>query len=315
MSHNMLDLSQDYSAELFLPIQNLTTLDISYNMKQSYEAKGFNYPDHAISVMWGLSILVIDMMPLPQFESGFSRLNNLKELHFQSCYLKRLENKTFQRFSSSLEVLTLRNCLLYFVNTEVDALLPNLRVIDFSGTFLHLKPALQLLNPYRYANITTKMFGRVSYPMRNSSYLPFSLTITSDIIKHLKTICVGNLDLSENGIVDYEPGSVFSFDHPECLRHLSFKGNRFVLYNMEKRDEINMFFKKAIQLKYIDYSFNAVSYNMKKSVTPNMSLLSAYASYVFLPTSLEKLDISYTVLNTVPAVWLIVPENNNLTFL
>ncbi|CAG2243111.1 unnamed protein product [Mytilus edulis] len=54
---------------------------------------------------------------------------------------------------------------------------------------------------------------------------------------------------------------------------------------------------------------------MKKSVTPNMSLLSADASYVFLPTSLEKLDISYTVLNTVPAVWLIVPENNNLIFL
>ncbi|CAG2243117.1 unnamed protein product [Mytilus edulis] len=54
---------------------------------------------------------------------------------------------------------------------------------------------------------------------------------------------------------------------------------------------------------------------MKKSVTSNMSLLSADASYVFLPTALEKLDISYTVINTVPAVWLIVPENKNLTFL
>ncbi|VDI13865.1 Hypothetical predicted protein, partial [Mytilus galloprovincialis] len=317
MSHNMLDLSQDYSAELFLPFQNLTTLDISNNMNQSDDATGFNYPDHAISIMGELSFLAIDIMPLPQFGTGFSRLNNLKELHFQSCYLKRLENKTFQRFSSSLEVLTLRNCLLYFVTSGVDALLPfpNLRVIDFSGTFMHLKAALQLLKPYRYANMTSIKFGRVSYPMRDSSYLPFSLIITSDITKHLKTICVENLDLSENGIVDYEPGSLFSFDHPECLRHLSFKGNRFVLYNLEKRDEINLFFKKAIRLKYLDYSFNAVNYNMKKSVTPNMSLLSADASYVFLPTSLEKLDISYTVLNTVPAVLLIVPKRNNLTFL
>ncbi|CAC5366345.1 unnamed protein product [Mytilus coruscus] len=46
-----------------------------------------------------------------------------------------------------------------------------------------------------------------------------------------------------------------------------------------------------------------------------MTLFSSEASYVFLPTSLEKLDISYTVLNTVPAVWLIVSEKNNLTFL
>ncbi|CAG2188988.1 unnamed protein product [Mytilus edulis] len=120
--------------------------------------------------------------------------------------------------------------------------------------------------------------------MRDSSELPFSLTNTFDIIKHLKTICLENLDLSDNGIVDYEPGSLFSFDRPECLRHPHSK-------------------ETAIQLKYLDYSFNAVNYNMKKSVTSNMSLLSADASYVFLPTSLEKLDISYTVLNTVPAVW------------
>ncbi|CAC5394569.1 unnamed protein product [Mytilus coruscus] len=317
MSHNKLDLSQEYSAELFLPIQNLTTLDISNNMNQSGDVTGFNYPDHAISVLRELSFLAIDIMPTPKFGSGFSRITNLKELHFQSCYLKRLENKTFLTFSSSVEVLTLRNCLLYFVTTEVDVLLPfpNLRVIDFSGTFMHLKPALQLLNPYRYANMTTINFGRVSYPIRDSSDLPFSLTITSDIIKHLKTICVKNLDLSENGIVEYEPGSLFSFDHPECLRHLLFKGNRFVLYNLEKRDELNLFFKKAIRLKYLDYSFNAVNYNIKKSLTSNVNLGSSEASYVFLPTSLETLDISYTVLNTVPAVWLIVPENNNLTFL
>ncbi|CAC5425724.1 unnamed protein product [Mytilus coruscus] len=87
----MLDLSQDYSAELFLPIQNLTTLDISNNMKQSDDVTRFNYPDHEISVLRELSFLSIDMMSNPKFRHGFSRITYLKELHFQSCYLKRLE--------------------------------------------------------------------------------------------------------------------------------------------------------------------------------------------------------------------------------
>ncbi|CAG2196860.1 unnamed protein product [Mytilus edulis] len=294
MSHNMLDLSQDYSAELFLPIQNLTALDISYNMNQSDNGTGYNYPDHAISVLRELSFLAIDMMPLSQFGSGFSRLNNLKELHFQSCYLKRLENKTFQRFSSSVEVLTLRNCLLYFVTTEIDALLPfpNLRVIDFFGTFMHLKPALQLLNPYRYANITTINFGRVSYPMRDFIDLPFSLTITSDIIKHLKTICVENLDLSENGIVDYELGSLFSFDHPKCLRHLSFKGNSSLKNIVLKNAHINngirkygdRFFKDLASVVSLDISQNDIWYFTDELLKPMTNLTYLYLSQNLLPS-------------------------------
>ncbi|XP_063398920.1 uncharacterized protein LOC134683538 [Mytilus trossulus] len=161
MSENILDLSNVYSPELFHPINNLTKLDIRRNIPRPIVfVTDYNYPDNAFGILTELSFLAIDMMPLPHFGSGFGQMTTLKELHFDSCYLVRLSNETFQRFSSSVEQLTLR----------------------------HL-----------------------------------------DMMKNLKTMCVENLDLSEDGIVDYEPGSLFSFVHSECLRHISFKGNSYSL--------------------------------------------------------------------------------------
>ncbi|VDI52503.1 toll-like receptor 6 [Mytilus galloprovincialis] len=310
MSRNILNLSKVYSAKLFHPIKNLTKLDIRRNMPQPIDfVTDYNYPDHSFGILTELSFLGIDMMPLPHFGSGFGQMTTLKELHFDSCYLVRLSNETFQRFSSSVEQLTLRNCRLHFVATENNALLPfpNLHVIDFSGTFMHLKYALQLLQPYRNKTITTLNFGRVSDLSIDSKDLPYVLLITADIVKYLKTICVENLDLSENGIVDYEPGSLLSFDHPECLRHISFKGNRFFLLTEKNLNDLNIFFNGAIRLKSLDYSYNTVNYAIKNYVT-------AYSGVV-LPKSLEKIDISYTIANSGPKIFLLVPKNNSFTYL
>ncbi|VDI29713.1 Hypothetical predicted protein [Mytilus galloprovincialis] len=317
MSVNILNLSNVYSPELFHPIKNLTKLNIRRNMPQPIAfVTDYNYPDHAFGILTELSFLGIDMMPLPHFGSGFGQMTTLKELHFDSCYLIRLSNETFQRFSSSVEQLTLRHCRLHFVCTEYNALLPfpNLRVIDFFGTFMHLKHALQLLHQYRYKNITTINFGHVSDVSIDRVDIPYVLTITMDIMKNLKTICVENLDLSENGIVDYEPGSLFSFVHPKCLRHISFKGNRFLLFSEKNLKEIQYFFRKTVRLKSLDYSYNAVNYEMKNSDTSNSDLNCLSHSCVILPKSLEKIDFSYTIANMFPKITLIVPKNNSLIY-
>ncbi|XP_063398952.1 toll-like receptor 2 [Mytilus trossulus] len=318
MSGNILNLSKVYSAELFRPIKILTKLDIRRNMPQPIDfVTDYNYPDHAFGYLTELSFLGIDMMSLPHFGSGFGQLTTLKKLHFESCYLVHLSNKTFKRFSPSLEQLTLKHCRLHFVVTEYNALLPfpNLRVIDFSGTFMHLKHALQLLHPYRNATITTINFGHVSDISIDRVDIPYVLTITADIMKNLKTICVENLDLSENGIVDIEPGSLFSLDHPGCLRQISFKGNRFLLFSEKNLNEIQYFFRKTVRLNSLDYSYNAVNYGLKYAGTLNLDFNCSFHSFVILPKSLEKLDVSYTIAYTFPAIYVSVPKNNSLTYL
>ncbi|CAG2243116.1 unnamed protein product [Mytilus edulis] len=318
MSHNMLDLSKAYSAEIFVPIKNLTKFDIRSNMPQPIDfEKDFIYPDHVFGVLSELSFLGIDMMPVPQFGSGFSQMTNLHELHFQSCYLVSLSNTTFLAFSYFVQELSLTNCRLKAVRTDADVLLPfpNLRIIDFHGTFMHLRRALYLLHPYMYSNLTTINFGHVSDASIDSSELPFVTTITPDMMKYLKTICVENLDLSNNGIVDYEPGSLFTFDRPECLQTLSLNRNRFVIVTMKTVSDFNSFCGKSVQLKSIDYSYNAVNYIMDNSVNSILEKESFHGSYVTLPKSLEKLNMSNTILTTYPAIWIIIPLNNNLKYL
>lgn len=132
-------------------------------------------------------------------------------------------------------------------------------------------------------------FGHVSDVSIDRADIPNDLTITVDIMKNLKTICVENLDLSENRIVDYEPGSLFSFDHPECLRHISFKGNRFLLFSEKSINETKYFVSKTVRLKSLDYSYNAVNYGIKYSGTSNSDLNCSFHSCVILPESLEKI--------------------------
>ncbi|VDI29715.1 decorin, partial [Mytilus galloprovincialis] len=318
MSHNMLDLSKTYSAEIFVPIKNLTKLDIRSNMPQPIDfEKEFIYPDHVFEVLSELSFLGIDMMPVPQFRSGFSQMTNLHELHFKSCYLVSLSNTTFQAFSYFVQELSLINCRLKAVRTDVDVLLPfpNLRIIDFHGTFMHLRRALYLLHPYMYSNLTTINFGHVSDASIDSSELPFVTTLTADMMKYLKTICVENLDLSNNGIVDYEPGSLFTFDRPECLQTLSLNRNRFVIVTTKTISDFNSFCGKSVQLKSIDYSYNAVNYFIDNSVNSILEKERHHGSFVTLPKSLEKLDMRNTLLTTYPAIWFKVPLNNNLKYL
>ncbi|CAC5425729.1 unnamed protein product [Mytilus coruscus] len=175
-------------------------------------------------------------------------MTNLRELHFQGRYLVSLSNTTFKAFPNFVEELNLANCRFKAVRTKVDALrpFPSLRVIDIHATFMHLRRALHLLYPSSYSNLTAMNLGHVSDDIIDSSDLSFVITITPDMMKYLKTICVENLDLSDNGIVDIESGSLFSFDRPECLHNLSFKRNRCAIVNKRTLSYFNILFAETL---------------------------------------------------------------------
>ena len=92
---------------------------------------------------------------------------------------------------------------------------------------MHLKQALLLLNPYTNKSMIIINFHHVSDVVIDNKGFPYFVILTTEMTKYLRTICVENLDLSQNGIVDYEPGSLFTFRYPECIQHLSIRGNRF----------------------------------------------------------------------------------------
>ncbi|CAG2194083.1 unnamed protein product [Mytilus edulis] len=271
MADNCLDLSKVYIIDLFVPLKKLNILNIMRNMDQPTNFSTImTYPDKALGVLHQLTNLSIDLMPKPKFGQGFKQLKSLKRIEFQSCYVVSLTNETFKFISSSVETLIMQNCRLNFVYAETGTLLPfpELKVVDFSDTFMHLKQALFLLNPYTNKNMSIINFHHVSDAVIDSKEFPYSFIVTTEMTKYLQTICVENLDLSQNGIVDYEPGSLFTFRYPECIQHLSVRANRFtIISNKIQLQYLNNFTRDASRFKTWDISYNVVSYPVSKENT------------------------------------------------
>ncbi|CAC5386488.1 unnamed protein product [Mytilus coruscus] len=319
MADNCLDLSDVYTIDLFVPLRKLNILNIRSNMVQPINfSTVFTYPDKALSVLNQLTNLSIDLMPKPKFGQGFKLLKRLNRIEFQSCYVVSLTNETFKFFSSSVETLIMQNCRLNFVRVEIGTLLsfPELKVVDFSDTFMHLKQALLLLNPYTNKNMTIINFHHVSDVVIDNKEFPYSLILTTEMTKYLRRICVENLDLSQNGIVDYEPGSLFTFRYPECIQNMSVRANRFAMIsNKIQLQYLNNFTRQASRLKTWDISYNVVSYPVSKENT-----ISAYAGFdnpsdsIFnFSKSVEKFYASYVMANNLHIIYLI-PINSSLKY-
>ncbi|CAC5366339.1 unnamed protein product [Mytilus coruscus] len=261
----------------------------------------YDYPDHVFGILTELSFFGIDMMPLPHFGSGFGQMTTIKQLHFESCYLVRLSNKTFQRFSSSVEQLTLRNCGLHFVATEDNALFPfpKLHVIDFFGTFMHLKHALQLLHPYRNANITTINFGHVSDVSIDRADQPYVLTITVDIMKNLCVILPKSLEKID---VSYTIGHTFPeilliIPKNNSLTYLDVSYSRTYVAIIILQIRLETFIANGVDYAFARNQMKRPSYNTLKTIVwQNADLNNAirqYENHFFESVrSVESMDIS-----------------------
>ncbi|CAC5395023.1 unnamed protein product [Mytilus coruscus] len=317
MSDNTLDLLTVYTPKIFLPIENLTVLDIQRNI-QEHNDDVYRYPDEAFAVLKKIVYLALDLAPNPEFGQGFKNLQNLKSLIFDRCFLKYLREKTFENFSLNLEELTLTRCLHYFLHVEDNALspFPNIAKLNFEESCMHLKQALSMLSSYNGKTLDIINLRGLNCPMFDSEEYPFVLTVKKDMMRYLKTICVETLDLSDNGIVDFEENSLLSFDRPECLKHLYFKGNRFAFTNGRQIDELNAFFNKSIVLQTFDYSFIPVRYRLEENDFSHNNEQNYHSSnnIIYLPRSLEKLILSnllcYDILR-----YFVNLHGSNLTYL
>ncbi|CAC5395020.1 unnamed protein product [Mytilus coruscus] len=317
MSDNILNLKHVYAPEMLLPLQNLTSLDIRRNIQNQPNADLYHYPDQAFAVLKKLEYLAIDMAPNPYFGIGFQGLKNLKSLTFEFCFLKYLRGYTFENFSSSLDELKLTRCHFNFLEVENNALspFPNITKIHFQESCMHLKQALNMLSPYNGKTIEIMNFRGLNCPIFNNNEYPFALTVTQDMMRYLKTVCVETLDLSDNGIVDFDENSLFSFDRPECLKYLYFKGNRFAFAYGRQLDEVKTFFNKSVALKTFDYSFIPVRYRLYANDfrfhAPDYHFSN---NIIYLPRSLEKLVLGNVLCDDISRVFFI-RRGSNLTYL
>ncbi|CAG2203132.1 unnamed protein product [Mytilus edulis] len=222
-------------------------------MEQQSDTNLYHYPDNAFAVLEQLDFFALDMAPNPSFGKGFRRLKKLKSLTFELCYLQYLNNSVFENFSSNINELNLKVCRLHLVHVENDILLPfpKMTKLNLDGTCMHLKQALNILSPYRGKRFKLINFGGLSCPAFNNENYTFVVTITKEMMQYLRTICVEWLDLSDNGIVDFEEDSLLSYDRPECLENIFFKGNRFAFSKGRQMDEL----KKGSNLTNLDVSF------------------------------------------------------------
>ncbi|XP_052100828.1 toll-like receptor 1 [Mytilus californianus] len=320
MSENKLNLLHSYTSEKFLPLVNLTNLDIRRNIKQPSDTNLYHYPDNAFAVLEQLNFFALDMAPNPSFGKGFRILKKLKSLTFELCFLKYLNKSVFENFSSNINELNLTGCRLHLVHVENDILLPfpKMTKLNLEGTCMHLKQALNILSPYSGKRFKLINFGGLSCPVFNNENNNFVLTITKEMMQYLKTICVEWLHLSDNGIVDFEKDSLLSFDRPECIEHIFFKGNRFAFSKGRQMDEIKSFFQNSKNLKTLDYSYIPVRYELSnKDLGRNVvheKQQSKSSEVIIFPRSLETLLLSNVLCYDFERL-LLIPEGSNLTYL
>ena len=280
----------------------------------------YHYPDNALAVLEELSSLQLDMASNPSFGKGFQRLKKLQSLTFERCYLKYLNKSVFENFSLEVQELNLIGCHLHFVYTHSDILhpFPKLTKLNLEGTCMHLQQALNILSPFTGKKFTLLDFSGLSCPIFNNNKYPYVLTITKRMMQYLKTICVESLYLSDNGIVDFEQNSLLSFERPECLKHIFFRGNRFAFSKGRQMDELKSFLQNSKNLKTFDYSYiptryplmyNNLGQNFVDQKQQNKS-----SDVIIFPRTLETLLLNNLLCYDFQRVFLI-PEGSNLKYL
>ncbi|XP_076111086.1 toll-like receptor 4 [Mytilus galloprovincialis] len=317
--------------EVFRHLSNLIALDISRNKKQLQNSSTFMYPDATFSTLERLQNLSIDLYMFPKFGRGFIKLQNLTALNFDKCYLRnisefRLWNSTFENFTSNLKELYISGCR-HFFQMEYGLLehFPNLKILDLSNSYVHLYQALRILHPFQYKNMSVINFHHITDKSINGNEFPYSVVITEELMKYLKTICIESLDLSKTGIMDYQKNSLFSFEHPKCFKTFILSANRLPATIADHYFEVVIFMKLAANMKVYDFSYITTDYpnpiylnvyhpetlNHLENRIPNVYLSPEVS--IFLPPSLEFLRFTH-ILSVFSSAFIIC-ANTSLKYL
>ena len=259
MADNYLDLTYAYHYNVFSPLVDLKSLDISRNMHLEMVSIT-SYP--FFGKLKNIITISVDLLDYPNFHScGFEKLSQLRKIVFDRCFIRHLTNTTFEYISRSVTEMHLRMCK-YILKVEPDVLRPftHLQVLRLHQSNIELSSALKLLYPFENKQMNTIDFTKVNPGYECLMHTPFAVIVTSEMMKHLQKICVRRLILAENGIVDFEPNSLLYYHYPECFEMIVLSGNRFSFLNAFKIGELWVLSSKLTNLTMFDLSYNPLSY-------------------------------------------------------
>ncbi|XP_076077987.1 toll-like receptor 4 [Mytilus galloprovincialis] len=256
MSRNNLQLDTSYPLGVFKPLSNLLELDISRNIK--YDSKSNISYTIPVNELVNIEELSIDLVAQPHFGNHFRDMKNLQKLRFEFCHVRYLHNHSFSDMPENITELHMSACYR-FVVTETNVLGPfsNLKTLNLTNSNIHLTRGLNILYPLQNKNMDNILFRGIT---NNVAELDLgAVTLTTDDMKYISTICVKTLDLSNNDIVSIKNQSLLSFKFPECFENILLSGNRFAMNNFA----INffIFFGKMRNLKLFDYSYMPIQFN------------------------------------------------------
>lgn len=330
ISKNNVNISSENGVNILKNIKGVEILDISKNA--DFHKGRYIYPDKAFQYLTQLRSLYIDLHPIPIFGTGFIHLK-LAAVYFRRCIIIQLKNTTFENFPNTTIEIELTNCNhvdLSQIETGFFGHFPNLISLDMSWTQISLVKGLELLYPFRNKNMTKINLSHMKNPLSNLISVLYAITIDSNMMRYLRTICVSQLYLHDNNIVDFVPNSLFSFEKPHCIEHLNLAGNRFGFAYGDAMVEIIILSSSFTNIKTFDFSYIPLTFINEKFIDDSQGWMNNTFVYpdwidddpkfceglndanftIYLPKSIEYIRISHIMgAAAVPNITLANGEN------
>ncbi|XP_052088312.1 toll-like receptor 4 [Mytilus californianus] len=277
MKHNQLNIFSEIFDIVFKPLLHMQHLDIRYNINKTLDiSKPMIYP--YFGDMLYLTDVCMDLAQTPVFKlSGFAKMSKLKTAKFARCYLNQMSNDTLVDLPSTITAIYFHECVGKISIVEADFLkpFPSLMILNMNRVAIQLGDALQLLYPFRNTRMTSIIFKQIR------PQFPKPVFITRVMINYLIHICVKTLVLAECEIVGYEQRSLLALKFPQCLENFVLTGNRFSIALGPHSTELLIIMRRVINLKYFDWSYNAINYNIIEYCNIDVLENAAYATEVY----------------------------------
>ncbi|XP_033733368.1 toll-like receptor 4 [Pecten maximus] len=278
MSYNLINILHKRFEHLrFHRNPLLTHLDISYNTRAVLKQIDSVYPDKVFASLASVQELIIDLLPNPVFGQGFENMTNIASLIFRDCAIMHLKNDTFKYFQNltKLTFLQMSNCQVHIepwvkVETAVLQYFHSLQYLDLSGTRITFPVAMDILFGL---TVTTNQ----SHPVRKMKVLnlynvnpikllwlydvSYTVKLTQTLARHFNNLCIEDVNIGKNGIVEVEVDAIQSFIDNSCWRRLVMRENNFLLPFPKVMFAIVRFLELAVNLNEIDYSYIAIQFS------------------------------------------------------
>lgn len=276
MGHNNINILNNMFGHLrFNNNPHLVYLDVSFNTREPLDADAV-YPDKVFGSLTHLQELAIDLLPNPQFGEGFSNMTTMGKLVFKECTIMHIRNNTFINFQNltSLTYLDMSNCQInvrYWVIIEIAFLqhFRYLQYLDLSGTWMTFPVAMDILYGLTVTVNRTHPVRKMKllnlYNVNTIKFLwmhdvDYSIKVTKDMVKYYQRLCVEDINIGSNGIVEIEVGSLESFVDFTCLKRYTLSENNFLITFPRFSLSVLKLFELAVNLEEIDYSYVAIQF-------------------------------------------------------